>query len=235
MNCRRPKFRLRLWGYLLLGCGLAIGAPGPSAAHANALAPPDAALESLLSGVESKYNRLKTLRLHFQQIYKQDQQVLREEAGTLYLRKPGQMRWEYENPEPKLFLTDGRRLTLYVPEENRMTETEVASSGDLRSPLRFLLGGLKFQKEFQQIERAPDVQPLESGDIVIKAVPKQMKDRLEWVLLEVSPQYQIRRMILNEPGGIQTEFRFESEVSDLDLSPKLFHFQPPEGTEVIRQ
>jgi len=235
MNCRRPKFRLCLWGYVLLRCGLAIGAPGPSAANATALASPDPALESLLRGVESKYNRLKTLRLHFQQVYKEDQQVLREEAGTLYLRKPGQMRWEYENPEPKLFLTDGHRLTLYVPDENRMTETAVKSSDDLRSPLRFLLGGLQFRKEFQQIERAPEVPPLESGDIVIKAVPKQMKDRLEWVLLEVSPQYQIRRMILHEPGGIQTEFRFESEVSDLDLSPKLFHFQPPEGTEVIKQ
>jgi outer membrane lipoprotein carrier protein len=235
MNCRRPKFRLCLCGYLLLRCGLAIGAPGPPAANAAAVAPPDPALESLLRGVEGKYNRLKTLQLHFRQIYRQEQQVLREEGGTLYLRKPGQMRWEYENPEPKLFLTDGRRLTLYVPEENRMTETEAASSSDLRSPLRFLLGGLQFRKEFQQIERLPDAPTVERGDVVIKAVPKQMKDRLDWVLLEVTPQYQIRRMILSEPGGVQTEFRFENEVSNPELSPQLFRLQPPEGTQIIRQ
>ena len=242
MTCRRLKFRLCIWGCVLLSCGLAIGATGSSTANIlvalsdtdAAPIPPDPALENLLRGVENKYNRVKTLRLHFQQIYSQDQQVLREEAGTLFLRKPGQMRWEYENPEHKLFLTDGHHVTLYIPEEKRVTETTVSSSDDLRSPMRFLLGGLKFRKEFEKIERVPGP-PLDSGDIAFNAVPKQMKDRLEAVMLEVSPQFQIRRMILKEPGGIQTEFRFDSEASDIPLSPELFHFQPPEGTEVIRQ
>ena len=238
MNCERVRSHRRFWGFILLSCLFAAAAPNPSAASGAALAAtpisPDPELENLLRGVENKYNRLKTLRLHFQQSYRQGQQILREEAGTLYLRKPAQMRWEYENPEPKLFLAEGKRLTLYLPEENRLTETEVANSDDLRSPLRFLLGGLRFQKEFQQIERAPDVPPIDSGDVVIKAVPKLMQNRLEWVELEITPQYQIRRMILKEPGGVQTEFQFKDEEADLRLAPELFHFQPPKGTQIIK-
>src|SRR5713226_1869928 len=231
MNCGRLKFRLCLWGCIGLSYGFAAGA---AFASARSL-PPDAVLEDLLRGVENKYNHVKTLRLRFHEIYQQDRQVLREEAGTLYLRKTGQMRWEYENPEPKLFLTDGRRLTLYVPAENRVTETEMSQSDDLRNPLRFLLGGLRFRKEFEKVERVSDPPPLETGDIVIRAVPKQLEDRLEWVVFEVSPKFEIRRLVLKEPGGIQTEFRFQGEASGLELSPDLFRFHPPQGTEVIKQ
>jgi len=237
MNCTRIRSHRWFWGYVLLSC---LVAAAPNHSRASGAVPAvasfslDAGLENLLRGVENRYNHLKTLRLHFQQTYRQGPQIVREEAGTLYLRKPAQMRWEYDNPEPKLFLAEGKRLTLYVPEENRVTETEVANSDDLRSPLRFLLGGLRFQKEFQQIERAPEAPPIESGDIVIKAIPKLMQNRLESVELEISPQYQIRRMILKEPGGVQTEFRFSDEEADLHLAPELFHFQPPKGTEVIK-
>ena len=111
MNYRRLKLHLCLWGFFLVGCGLAAGA---AAAFAARSLPPDPEIDTLLRGVEEKYNRLKTLRMHFAQIYREGPQVIREEAGTLYLRKPGQMRWEYEDPAPKLFLTDGRRMMLYA-------------------------------------------------------------------------------------------------------------------------
>jgi outer membrane lipoprotein carrier protein len=185
--------------------------------------------------VETKYNRLKTARLRFLQIYRQGNRVLREEEGTLYLRKPGQMRWEYEEPEPKLFLTDGSRLILYLPDENRVTETAVKKSGDWRTPLRFLLGRLRFSEEFRRIETATDFSPLENHNLLLKAFSERLEDRLEWVLFEISPQYRIRRLILQEPGDIQQEFRFEDEESNLPLAEQLFRFQPPEGAEVIRQ
>jgi len=55
------------------------------------------------------------------------------------------------------------------------------------------------------------------------------------MVLEVGPESQIRRLIVQEPGGIQTEFRFEDEQANLPLSPQLFRFQPPAGAEIVRQ
>lgn len=124
---------------------------------------------------------------------------------------------------------------LYVPEEKRVSQASIKESDDVRSPLRFLLGGLKFQKEFRQIGKVLDMPPLDSRDTIVKAIPRQMADRLEWVMLEISPEFQIRRLIMKEPGGIQTEFRFGDETTDLRLAPELFHFQPPAGTEVVEQ
>jgi len=230
MHYGRLKFGLCLLAWVLLSGGWWV-----ERLSAAFPVPPDPGLASALRGVEDKYNRLKTARLRFRQIYRQNQQVIRQEEGTLYLRKPGQMRWEYENPEPKLFLTDGRLLTLYVPAENRVTQMAAKEADDLRTPLRFLLGRLHFDKEFQTLERSPEFPPLESGNLVVKAVPNRMADRVEWMVLEVGPESQIRRLIVQEPGGIQTEFRFEDEQANLPLSPQLFRFQPPAGAEIVRQ
>ncbi|MBI2815666.1 MAG: outer membrane lipoprotein carrier protein LolA [Acidobacteria bacterium] len=234
MDCKQLKIHLCLWG-CLLGCGFAVWATIPAATEISASMSPDLELEKLLRGVETRYNRLKTLRLRFEQVYQQGQRVLRQEAGTLYLRKPGQMRWEYEDPAPKLFLTDGRRVTLYVPEDKRVTQTDLKNSDDLRNPMRFLLGGLRFKKEFDQVQKLTDVPLLDSRNVIIKAVPRQMRDRLEWVIMEIGPERQIRRLILKEPGGIQTEFRFEDEMLDPRLAPEMFKFKPPAGTEIVKQ
>ena len=231
MNCRRLKLHLCLLGLILLACGKQAGI----LAHASSPAPPQRSLSEVLKSVERKYNRFKTVQMRFQQIYRQGNRILREEEGILYLRKPGKMRWEYERPEPKLFLTDGRRLILYLPAENRMTETSVKESGDLRTPLRFLLGNMRVAEQFQRIETSTDFEPLEDGNLVLKAFSKRLENRLEWVLFEISPQDHIRRLVLQELGDIQHEFRFEQEESNLPLSDELFRFLPPEGTEIIRQ
>ncbi len=231
MNCRRSKLHLCLLGLILLACYKQT----EILAHASPPAPPQRSMSEVLKNVERKYNRLKTVRMRFQQIYRQGDRIIREEEGILYLRKPGKMRWEYERPEPKLFLTDGRRLILYLPNENRMTETAVKESGDLRTPLRFLLGNMRFAEEFRRIETSTDFEPLEDGNLVLKAFSERLENRLEWVLFEINPEHQIRRLVLQEPGDIQQEFRFEGEESNLPLSEQLFRFLPPEGTEVIRQ
>jgi len=199
------------------------------------LASQDKDLAAVLRGMENRYNRLKTIRLRFEQIYRQGRQVIRRESGTLFLLKPGKMRWQYEEPEPKLFLADGRNLTLYVPSENRATQMAMKEADDLRTPFAFLLGRLKFDEEFETLETSSEFQPLESGNVVVRAVPKRLPERVAWIVFEVTPKLQIRRLIFEEPGQIQTEFRFTDEEANPALAQALFYFQPVPGTELIQQ
>lgn len=222
-------------GVLLLGVF-------PNAALASELAfarapaaPQETGLAGVLRGMENRYNRLKTIRLRFEQIYRQGREVIRRESGTLFLLKPGKMRWQYEEPEPKLFLADGRNLTLYVPSENRATQMSMKEADDLRTPFAFLLGRLKFDEEFDRLETSSEFPPLESGNVVIRAVPKRLPERVEWIVFEVTPELEIRRLIFEEPGAIQTEFRFTGEEANPALALSLFYFQPLPGTELIRQ
>lgn len=214
------------------------GAPGsfsPAALAAQSPRSQGEDLAAVLRGMEKRYNHLKTIRLRFEQIYRQDRQVIRRESGTLFLRKPGKMRWQYEEPEPKLFLADGRKLTLYVPSENRATQMSMKEADDLRTPFAFLLGRLKFEDEFKSLEPSEDFPPLENGNVVVRAVPKRLPERVEWIVFEVTPELEIRRLIFEEPGQIQTEFRFTDEEANPALAMQLFYFQPLPGTELIQQ
>src|SRR6476620_3169393 len=79
----------------------------------------DAQLDALLKGVENRYNKAKTLQVLFKEVYTTAGKMKRRESGTLTLKKPGKMRWQYSQPAGKLFVSDSKWLWLYTPDENR--------------------------------------------------------------------------------------------------------------------
>ena len=115
----------------------------------------------------------------------------RTESGTLWLakgglKKPGKMRWEYRSPREKLFVSDGRDAWFYVPGDRQARRTEARKLEDIRSPLAFLLGKSKLEKELQGLSLAPDVKPIDAGDFVLRGVPQAMADRVSEILVEVT-------------------------------------------------
>src|ERR1700685_455486 len=121
--------------------------------------------------VDQRYNALHTLQADFVETYT-GAGMSRTESGTLLLKKPGQMRWDYDQPRPKLFLSDGQTAWFYVPGERQARRTPVKQLDDLRSPLRYLLGKTKLEKELEGLSVAPDQTPLSAGDVVLRGVPK---------------------------------------------------------------
>src|SRR5881296_666864 len=51
------------------------------------------------------------------------------EKGTVYLLRPGKMRWEYEVPRGKLAVADGRKTYVYLPEERQVLVTPLDQEG----------------------------------------------------------------------------------------------------------
>ena len=105
---------------------------------------------------------------------------------------------------------------------------------DIRSPLRYLLGKTKLQKELDGLSFAPDIQPLNPGDIVLRGIPKTMRDRVSELLLEVTPEHQIVRILIREVDGTSTDFRFSQIEENVPVQDGLFHFTPPPGVEVLQ-
>jgi outer membrane lipoprotein carrier protein len=192
-------------------------------------------LTQVLREVENNYNRMKTMKTEFKQLVREGGHTVRVEDGTLWLSKPGRMRWEYQSPEAKLFLTEANRMILYLPAEKRVMQTSVKESDDLRAPLRFLLGRLDFNQEFQRFEVLKSLQPLEAGNIIFKTYPKRLAGQVDSMVFEISPSRQIRRVVINEPGGSETEFRFAGEQANVPVAAEKFRFTPPPGTEIVYQ
>jgi outer membrane lipoprotein carrier protein len=195
---------------------------------------PAADVRAIARATDEHYNHIKTLRTQFSQTY-QGPGVSRAESGTLWLKKPGRMRWEYSQPRRKLFLSDSQTAYFYVPGERQARKASVKQLDDIRSPLRYLLGKTKLEKELDGLSLAPDVQPTAPGNMVLRGIPKGMKDRISEILLEVSPVYRITRMLIRETDGTTTDFRFSGQEEDVPMEDKLFRFVPPPGVEIIEQ
>src|SRR5207237_10856276 len=117
------------------------------------------------------------------------------------------MRWEYRSPREKLFLSDGKDAWFYLPGDRQVRKTPVRKLDDLRSPLGFLLGKTRLEKELHGLSAARDVAPLNEGDMVLRGVPKTMADRINQVLLQITPAEQMARIVVEEVYGSSTEYR----------------------------
>jgi outer membrane lipoprotein carrier protein len=189
-------------------------------------------LTAVTRAVDEHYNQLRTLEADFTETYRGNG-MDRTESGTLWLKKPGKMRWEYRSPRDKLFLSDGRDAWFYVPGDRQARKTPVRKLEDLRSPLGLLLGKTRLEKELQGLSFAPDVSPLDPADVTLRGVPKAMADRVSQVLIEVTPGHQIRRIQVEEVDGSVTEYRFSEQKENLSISDDRFHFTPGPGVETI--
>jgi outer membrane lipoprotein carrier protein len=182
--------------------------------------------------VDDHYNHLKTFRAAFTEIYQGDG-ISRTESGTLWLKKPSRMRWEYHAPREKLFLIDSQTAYFYVTGDRQAKKTPAKNLDDLRSPLRYLLGKTKLEKELEGLSLAPDLTPLQSGDLVMRGVPKIMKDRISEVVLEISPSHQIHRIVIHGVDSTVTDFRFSQIEENVPVQDSLFRFTPPPGVDTI--
>ena len=189
-------------------------------------------LHALAQAVDQHYNRLRTLQAEFIETY-QGAGIDRSESGTLWLKKPGKMRWEYRSPRDKLFLSDGRDAWFYVPGDRQVRKTAVKKLEDLRSPLAFLLGKTKLEKELHGLGFAPDVTPLDPGNYVLRGVPNRLSERITQILLEVTADSRIRRIQIDDVDGSTTEYRFSRSKEDIAVADSLFRFSPPPGVETI--
>lgn len=189
----------------------------------------DAKLDALLKNVEARYNHASSLQVLFHEDYMPVGHARKQESGTLLLRKPGRMRWEYTVPQGKLIVCDGKSMWMYTPAENRVDKmASPAESGDMRAPLAFLLGKLHFEKEFTNIAAHP-----EGPDTRITAGPKT--DNLPYSAVEfvVTPEGRIREVKATGFDQAVYDFTFDKEKLNPPIDGKLFHFEAPKGAEIF--
>lgn len=184
------------------------------------------------SAVDEHYNHLKTFKAAFTEIYQGDG-ISRTESGTLWLKKPGRMRWEYHVPREKLFLIDSQNAYFYVTGDPQAKKTSIKNLDDIRSPLRYLLGKTKLEKELEGLSLAPDLTPIQQGDILLRGIPKNLKDRVSEVVLEISPEHQIRRILIHGVDSTTTDFRFSQIEENVPVQDSLFRFAPPPGVQIF--
>jgi outer membrane lipoprotein carrier protein len=203
--------------------------------------------------LEARYRNIKTLKAFFLQTYRDGRSGLQVESGTVYFSRPGRMRWEYESPESKLFIADGKTVWFFVPADGTATRAPMKESSDWRTPLAWLTGKARLSQLCDRIG-VHGTAPGASGHVILSCIPRGTKPLPEaspgddvalqgmlspaaWydqVLLEVNPSSgELADVRVLQPGGVEIEFRFGQFQEGLPLQEAMFRFQPQPGVTVL--
>jgi len=185
-------------------------------------------IPAAIKGLEARYNRPKTMQLLFNQKYTYQGRPPRSESGTLFLSKPKRMRWDYEDPAGKLFLSDGKSIYFYSPSTRRVEKMPLRESGDMRTPLAFLIGRLDLRRDFREFRSRP-----EGEDLYLSALPSSKKAPFTKVDFLITPECRIKRLVIVGQDQSLMEFEFSAERINPPLRDGLFEFEMPPGAEFV--
>lgn len=204
------------------------------ATHAAATRPrQEVNLPALIDGLQNKYARMQGMAADFTQIYAGADGRTASESGHLVLKRPGKARWEYTQPERKLFVSDGKSIFFYVYGERQASQASVKESADPQIPFLFLLGRGNLRRDFSRIEVAAGERPATPGNVVLLLVPKRAPQEFKQLLVEVSPStVAVHRMVIFERNGARMDFTLSNVRENFVAPENDFHFTPPPGVTI---
>lgn len=195
---------------------------------ASASLPPDPA-QDLVRRLESRNREVRDLTARFTQTYRSGAlgRTL-VERGTLAIKRPGRMLWEYQDPEKKLFVSDGTTSYFYVPADRQVIVREQAAERGVAVSL--LSGQSDILDEFEAALEE------DAGDGVtrLRLTPRRPDPDVQSVSLELDERLRIRVLSIEDVQGNTSRFRFEAYRENLGLPDRLFRFDVPHGVEVIQ-
>jgi outer membrane lipoprotein carrier protein len=195
-------------------------------------APPEESVTGIVSGLQKRYAAVTTVTAQFQQMYRAPG-VDQVESGVLWMKKPGLMRWEYRDPETKLFVADGHDTYLYMPEERQVMVRRFSAAEMHGTPLQFLLGQGNIAASFE-VSLEAGLKPRLQGTVLLRLVPRAPELDYGFVALELDAKtYDVRRIVIGERTGNTSEYLLTNLETNVKVDDKQFRFKIPKGVEVI--
>ena len=186
--------------------------------------------DALAKSLQQRYQGIKDFTADFSQSYRGG--VLRTrtvEEGTVTVKKPGLMRWQYLKPEKKEFVSDGRTTYLYIPQDRQVIVNDAEGEGSSTSSL-FLAGKGDITRDFTA-EYASSPVP---GTLALKLTPRRRQPDYDYLVVAVDPvSLQIRGLLTHDPQGGDSSLTFMNLKENQGISDKVFAFRIPRGVDVV--
>lgn len=192
-------------------------------------------VDEVVDKVEATCARVRDLSARFHQTAtNRTLGEVREASGVFLAKRPGKMRWEYQKPESRLFVTDGKTLWSYSPADKQVIVQPVTEAVPSRVPLSFLAGDCDLRKDFtvSLVESAATQGAAPTR--ILDLHPKHPEAGIARMLLEVRVKdYTVEKTTVFDAYGNTTVIA----LADLKVNPGIsddeFHFTPPAGVRVI--
>jgi outer membrane lipoprotein carrier protein len=193
----------------------------------------DATPQALLTKVQGYYDATRDLHARFEQTIESGIGGRpRKASGEVWLKKPGRMRWDYQKPEKKLMVADGKTLWVYEEEDAQAFRQDLAGS-TLPVQVSFLVGEGKLTDEFE-----PSLVTLEGvggpGDRLLKLVPKTATTAYRYLVFAVDPASgMVKETVIYDQQGGKNHLVFSAVEQNKGVPDAKFKFSPPAGVKVL--
>ena len=211
---------------------LAAGYVAPASAASQAQ-PARLELPAVVARVQSRYDQAKDFQAHFTQTYSRSVVGrVSVSAGQVHFKKPGRMRWDYDKPEARMFLSNGQFLWLYEAEEKQAFKQDLKTS-QLPAALAFLMGKGRIADEFE-VAWSNDARFGRPGDYGLSLRPKRPQSTYKSIVFVVDPgDFSVRESVLVDQQGNLNHFVFSDLKINAKVSDEVFRWSPPAGVRVI--
>ena len=200
-------------------------------AHPLPAAAADKTIDTIIAGVEARYNVPGFTADFDQESILKAMAVTDTASGRLMVRQPGKMRWEYLVPDPQTIITDGNDLWVYRPQENQVLVGKAPSFFGEGKGAGFLSNIKTVRKSFQL-----SLVPTEDATLYrLKLLPNKSSVDLMAVELDIAKKtFDLVRITTFNVYGDETRIELKN-VNFKDLPPEeLFRFSVPDGADVLK-
>ncbi|MCS7200441.1 MAG: outer membrane lipoprotein carrier protein LolA [Caldimicrobium sp.] len=186
-------------------------------------------IKEVIEKINNFYQEVQSLRGNFLQEthFKNGQRELR--SGKLWIKKPGLFRWEYLTPEKFVIISDSRNLYVYYPEEN---QAYVYPGGKALSS-QLALGFMSGRGDIRRDLRLESFRVLENNFWELTFLPAYQDSQIEKIALKINlDNGEVKEIVLFYYSGERVRLALQNLEYNLNLSNKLFEFQPPKRTKI---
>jgi outer membrane lipoprotein carrier protein len=185
-------------------------------------------LDTILRQIQSHYQKTSTLKARFTENMVAADGRKRERSGTIYYRKPGKMRWNFDGPEAETIVSDGHEIYTYAPDLNQVMKAPLERVFKSSAPVAFLLGVGDIKRDFKA---ALPASPPSDGLVHVILTPKAGGEIID---LGVDPHsYDLRWMKVQDQLGNSTTFHLQDLQTNVALNNSLFVFEVPKGADIV--
>lgn len=221
---------------------LVVATLGPTPSTAGAQQRPSAS--TVAAWVQTFYDQTQTMGARFTQRYRNRvYQRTDVSRGRVRFKKPGMMRFDYDDPNGKVVASDGQQLIVYEPPQQGQRAgqyyQQAISQSQLPSALSFLTGTGRLARDFTF--RALDPTSVQWGGQLLELRPRRPTPHYTRILLFVDDGRShanlrgvVHRIVIIDQAGNTNRFDFEQQQFNETMADSVFRYRPPASARRIQ-
>lgn len=162
-------------------------------------------------------------------------------TGIAYYKKPGKVRFDFNQPYGDLLITDGKILWIVVGRQNLIGKQDLTlrAKDENNRPIFAVMPGKgvehlfkKYHYKFDDINQPKEMEGKKYFVLDLEKIEKI--GGYEKMLLYINAEnFLIEKAIAEGSFGTKTTIEFSNVKTNIELEGKLFQYNPPENARIV--